>query len=456
MYNYYQKYAVTLVILSALGCSDDNDDRGESVDNDGSVSVGRIEPRPIAGCENESYLACNTETATCQQAIFSTMTCLRGNQGAVMPAARTISREEFGAELTADAGESTLGSEQLSALENGLVLVKLLKTGDLTGSGFVDSQKETVPAFYDADTDTVTFVRRDNGSLMETGTADLVLAHEYVHALQDQEHDLNRLMDEYGATTDSLLAFRSVFEGEASMHEDRFFAAVWGMDEQKLDREVRYTQQEDLYTESLAEYSPLLAIQRSFPYYAGGLFVYRAFTTGGMPQVRKLYAEPPTSTLEIRTGTPAIPVVADPPAPPSGYELLTVDTLGSELFFDFVQATFGNSTEVAAFRNEWRGDRAYLYYRPGTADVAVLWRIKLPNEAPRTQLRAAFAQGRVLNDDVLIVLTSDPDSAAIATALFDNVTNGNVVSPSAAQDDLVQAARAVLKPRLLPRRVPLR
>lgn len=451
MYNYYRKYAFTLVVLSALGCSDDNDDTGDADDSDGTASVGRIEPRPIAGCENASYLACNTETATCQEAIFSTVKCLRGNEGAVTPAARTISRDEFGAELIADPLEPTLSPEQLSALEHGLVLMSLLEVGDLTGSGLIDSRRETVPAFYDADTDMVTFVRRDSGSFMETGTANLALAHEYVHALQDQEHDLNRLMDEYGATTDSSLAFLSVVEGEASMHEDRFFAAVWGMDDGELSREARYSQQENLYTERLSEYSPLLAIQRSFPYYAGGLFVYRAFTSGGMPQVRKLYAEPPTSTLEIRTGTPAIPVVADPPAPPSGYELLSVDTLGSELFLDFVQATIGNGTEVVAFRNEWRGDRAYLYYKPGTADVAVLWRIKLANEAPRTQLRSAFPQSRVLEDDVLIVLTSAADSTTLATSLFDNVANGNVVSPSAAKDDLVQAARTALTPRLLPR-----
>src|SRR5512133_437911 len=440
----HQKYAVTLVILSALGCSDDNDDASQL------VSAASIEPRPIPGCENESYLACNVESAGCQKAIFSTMACLRGNQGAVMPAARTISRDEFGVELTADKLEPTLSSEQLSALEHGLVLMKLLDIGDLTGTGFVDSQKETVPAFYDADTAAVTFVRQDFGALADHGAATLTLAHEYVHALQDQEHDLNRLIDEYGAPLDSSLAFQSVVEGEASVHEDTFLSAVWGMDERDLNREARYAQQEKLFKENITGYSPVLAIRRSFPYYVGGMFVYRAFASGGMAQVRKLYAAPPTSTLEIRTGTSAIPVVADPPAPPSGYELLSVDTLGSELFFDFVEASLPNGAEVAAFRNEWRGDRAYLYYKPGAADVAVLWRIKLPGEAQRTQLRSAFPNSRVQDEDVLIVLTTDADSTAIGTILFDNVTNGNVVSPSTAQDDLVQAARRVLRPRLSP------
>lgn len=447
MYNYHRKYAATLVILSALGCSDDND---------GFVPVAGIEARPIPGCEDESYLACNTESSVCQAAIFSTIKCLRGNEGAVMPAARTISIDDFGAELTAEGTvEPTLGSEQLNALERGLVLMKLLEVGDLTGSGFIDSQKETVPAFYAADTDVVTFVRQGNGAFVDQGAASLTLAHEYVHALQDQEHDLNRLQDEFGATLDSSIALQSVVEGEASMHEDSFLAAVWGMDERELNREVRYAQRESLAVANLAEYSPVLAIRRSFPYHAGALFVFRALVSGGMAQVRKLYAEPPTSTLEIRTGIPAIPVVADPPAPPSGYELLSMDTLGSELFFEFVEATLTNSAETASFRNEWRGDRAYLYYKPGTADVAVLWRIKLPNEAQRTQLRTAFPQARVLDDDVLIVLTSEAESSAIATTLFDNVTNGNVVGPSTAKDDPVQAARLVLRPRLLPRRLTL-
>lgn len=434
---------VALVVVSALcGCSEDDE---------GYSTLARIEPQPVAGCKDESYALCNTESTACQATIFSTVVCLRGNQGATMPVARRISLDEFGAELTAaETDEPTMSSEQLNALERGLVLMRLLGVGDLTGTGFVDSQKETVPAFYDSDADVVTFVRQDNGSLLNEQAANLTLAHEYVHALQDQEHDLNRLLDEYGATLDGSLAFQSVVEGEASMHEDAFLAALWGMDQREVSFEARYTQQESLAAANLTAYSPLLAISRSFPYYLGGIFVYRAFSKGGMAQVRQLYVQPPTSTLEIRTGIPAIPVLADPPAPPSGYELLSVDTMGSELFFDFVEASLPNGVNIEAFRNEWRGDRAYLYFRPGTADVAVLWRIKLPNAERRATLRVAFPQAVSLEDDVLVVLTSDVNANAITTGLLDNVTKGNVIAPSTSGDDLVQAARMALKTRLLP------
>lgn len=432
---------VSLVVLSALcGCSDEGDD---------SATFAGIEPRPVPGCKDESYALCDTASVACQAAIFSTMMCVRGNEGASMPATRTISLEEFGTELTAtETGEPTTNSEQLQALERGLVLMKLLKVGDLTGTGYVDSQKETVPAFYDADV--VTFVRQGDESLIDRQSASLTLAHEYVHALQDQEHDLNRMQDEYGATLDGSLALQSVVEGEASMHEDAFLAAVWGMDQREVDFEARYTQQELLAAENLVEYSPVLAISRFFPYYVGGIFVYRAFASGGMPQVRTLYAKPPTSTLEIRTGIPAIPVVAAPPAPPSGYELLTVDTIGSELFFDFVEASLPNGANVQAFRNEWRGDRAYLYYKPGTTEVAVLWRVKLPNAELRTTMRVTFPQSITLEDDVLVVLTNDLKPGAITTSLLDNVTNGNVVGPNTSGDNIIQAARLVLKLRLLP------
>lgn len=436
---------IALVVVSALcACSEDGA-------GDGDASVASIEPRPIAGCEGESYALCNAESTACQAAIFSTVVCLRGNQGATMPVARTISLDEFGAELTAtETDEPTMSSEQLNALERGLTLMKLLELGDLTGSGLVDSQKETVPAFYDADADLVTFVRQDNAAFLNQQTASLTLAHEHVHALQDQEHDLNRLHDEYGATLDGSLALQSVVEGEASMHEDAFLAAVWGMDQREVSFEARYAQQESLAAAALTEYSPMLAISRFFPYSVGGIFVYRAFANGGMAQVRQLYTQPPTSTLQIRTGIPAVPVVVDPPVPPSGYELLTVDTIGSELFFDFIEASLPNGADVEAFRNEWRGDRAYLYYMPGSADVAVLWRIKLPNVERRTTMRVAFPQAVALEDDVLVVLTSDVNANAITSSLLDNVTKGNVIAPNTSGDDLVQAARRVLRTRLLP------
>lgn len=444
MHHRAQARLLTLLVFSAqCGCSSDSDQPD---------SVMGIEPRPVSGCEHESYATCDTESSACQKAIFSTVTCLRSSKGVSIPNTRTITIEQFGAELTAANGdEPKLNQEQLTALERGLMSMHLMKAGDLTGTGYVDSQINTVPAFYDPETDVVTFVHQNGKEGSEQSTSNATLAHEYVHALQDQEHDLSRLEDEFGTTTDSSLALHSLEEGEASMHEDTYLAAVWGLEQHDLDRARRYNEQETLAAEGLKQYSPMLAIGRAFPYFAGGLFVYRAYEAGGMAEVRRLFANPPSSSLEVRTGIAAVPVVADPPAPPDGYALLTLDTLGSELFFDFAQASFPTG-DPSVFRNVWRGDRVYLYYKPGTADLAVLWRIKLATEPSRNQLKAGSWQSRSLGDDELVVLTTDANASAVATTLFDNATNNNTVSPTAASDDLTQAARLVLRPRILLRR----
>ncbi|NLG27404.1 MAG: tetratricopeptide repeat protein, partial [Chloroflexi bacterium] len=123
---------------------------------------------------------------------------------------------------------------------------------------------------------------------------EIVTAHEYAHALQDQHFGLQRLAGQPGGD-DAALAFRALVEGDATVTTEAYVAGnvilsdQWaamsdagGYDEEALNRAPLFIREMQL-----------------FPYEAGARFVQAAYDTGGWAGVDALYAKPPTSTEQV-------------------------------------------------------------------------------------------------------------------------------------------------------------
>jgi hypothetical protein len=124
----------------------------------------------------------------------------------------------------------------------------------------------------------------------------MTFAHEYTHALQDHHFDLQALMNREG-TLDSLLAARSLPEGDARLVEQLFTNANIGQDQ--LDYAVyRYLFEDHPQLEGV---SPALGALTYFPYTAGEYFVIYLFINSNYnwDQVNAAYQNPPISSEQV-------------------------------------------------------------------------------------------------------------------------------------------------------------
>ncbi len=132
----------------------------------------------------------------------------------------------------------------------------------------------------------------------ESGPDDqALLAHAYVHALQDQHFDL-QAMDDRAATTDAALAVRSIVEGDAMLSTAFYrYQNLEAGDWEYLLELVQQVEQPS-YGENLDDVELWSRLQR-FPYWQGRLFAHTLFQAGGWETINSIYINPPRSTEQV-------------------------------------------------------------------------------------------------------------------------------------------------------------
>lgn len=213
--------------------------------------------------------------------------------------------------------------------------------------------------------------------------ADMVMAHEIVHALQDQHFDLEKWMKTVEHDADATAARAAVIEGDgvALMIEyslaEQGRPAPWG--EEAIVRLMMAAMQTSATSTDggqLLDRAPLaLREQMIFPYQAGVGFVAALRKTQPWKKVDEVFTRrPPVSTeqilhpeLYLADERPDVIREAAPPAS-TGLVQLHAATWGESGWGTFLRAhgvAQGTSTTAAA---GWGGDRVVLYGR--SADVA--------------------------------------------------------------------------------------
>lgn len=212
-----------------------------------------------------------------------------------------------------------------------------------------------------------------------------VMAHELVHALQDQYYDLQKNFDLVKEHADLTLARKALIEGDAMAVMWLYLMEPLGLSLAQLP-DLQWLGQSGTswLGESFHVYAqaPLILQQQLlFPYTHGLAFLKAALAHGGWEGLERVYRHPPLSTKHILhpetyfRETPDIPhevmlaLAADTlPAP---WKKIKRDVLGEFLLAVTLQQ-FLPEGEAKRSAAGWQGDRYELFEEDGTGQLLLV------------------------------------------------------------------------------------
>jgi hypothetical protein len=150
----------------------------------------------------------------------------------------------------------------------------------------------------------------DRGQPQDSAGSQTTLAHEFVHALQDQQIGLRELRRSAGQASDAWFAGSCLIEGEASLYEELAWVLL---QELSVDREYW-----DKYFRRRLKYARDAVVSADSPYervwrlsYAvGASYLADAWFEGGNWAVQSMYERPPISTAHWMHGLSGLSLIA--------------------------------------------------------------------------------------------------------------------------------------------------
>jgi hypothetical protein len=324
-----------------------------------------------------------------------------------------VDRAELRARLLKMAAEDKTAEETAA---EGFALERwgMIPPGTRYEALLVDLLTDQVAGYYDPDTKKLT-ISRSAGE--DPAWAEMVLAHEIDHGLQDQAFDLHRFEDLPSSEGDAAAARRALVEGDgiAVMIE-----VIIGRNGAKVDwsnPEIATAIQKSMGAPGIGNESidrAPLAIREAmlFPYRAGFGFIAALRRRQPWTAVDSAFLRPPKSTEQILhperylADDPPVPIEVRAPAALPGFAIAHT-TVWGELGFALWLRSHGvderSANEAAA---GWGGDRAVVLARPG--DRRVGRRVGRAVGIARTEwdteadaIEAAEASGKALADSVV-------------------------------------------------------
>ncbi len=160
---------------------------------------------------------------------------------------------------------------------------------------YLDLYSEQIAGFYDDELKQMFVVQ---GAAFR-GPERITYAHEYTHALQDQNYDLRNGLgfNDEACELDSerCAAIQALVEGDATLLEERWLL-TYATDQDYQDLLDFYNALESPVFDSAPQF---LQDDFLFPYESGRSFVEHFFLDGGWASVDAVYADPPSSTEQI-------------------------------------------------------------------------------------------------------------------------------------------------------------
>ena len=281
-----------------------------------------------------------------------------------------------------------------------LVMLGLLPPDTRLREVLGEALTEEVAGYYIPRTGTMALVR---GAGLDGLFAEVALAHELTHALEDQRFDI----EPHGASgflRDRAVAAAALREGSATIAMVDYLVLTQGGG-QALPDEVRRMALEELDEVALPASSGLPRYVREsfvFPYVAGARFVGRLQTRGGWAAVDRAFGEDaPVSTEQVMH--PRKYEAGERPVRvrlrghraelPAGARLVARGDLGEFDTAQFLRDANGRrrSEEAAA---GWGGSTFELWRLPGGGDVLVMgWAWDTPRDALEFEAAAAALRG---------------------------------------------------------------
>lgn len=331
-------------------------------------------------------------------------------------------RDELEAFLTTELGRQ-LPPEKASALTRtysrfGLVPADL-ELDELLRSLLL----EQVVGYYDAARDTLFVMEGLDPELVEP-----VLAHEIVHALQDQYEDLDSLMRANLEQNDRATAAQSALEGHATlaMLEWQLGRLTGGVVDLEALPSLSSLPEDALLGAAGLEMPALASAPRLiresliFPYLGGLEFVRARYRVAGGSRIAPLGNEMPESTEQVLHPERAFGEPRDRPveidfatAPPAGWKVVHSDGLGELETRIWLQEHLGDRTAAASGAQGWDGDEYRLL--DGPEGEVLVWVSAWDSErdaieferSARAAQTARYAAGSERATDIMRLTQSD-------------------------------------------------
>lgn len=381
----------TLALLLALGCA-------------------------LCGCgRTERLEACNIATSDCQESIYYAVMRLRGDgwdpfDG--LPPIHTLTLEQYRKQLIAeDAAHMPAdpnAAPKFDPWSTSLQVLGLVTPSKSAGQASIESRVSNVAAFYSSATRKVTVI--DRGQNRNDRPDTTLLAHELVHAFQDNELS----GDIHGASTDGSFTGRALIEGEAVLYEHLAGAEIDGVEPQQLDWKKYYGD----WTSGLRRQVPA----NKSPFYAVSWFVYpfgaglltQGWLDAGNAAVRKLAESFPTRSLDLMIANdggaaaghaPALSCHVD--APSAAFMQVGYDRFGAMQLYAFLNANGVEESSAWSLGKHWRDDLIWVFGDEMAQQAAVTWRIRMSDHKSADSVVAAANTRKTLHaersgDDVVI------------------------------------------------------
>lgn len=247
--------------------------------------------------------------------------------------------------------------------------------------------------FYDPKQKTM-YLSRDLPPLEREAT----LAHELVHALQDQHYDLEKKIKFKEDATDEQSAIHALAEGDATSAMLDHVLAVRGLRAIDVSEEVISLEARGAIELSMQAVDVPSILKRSVisPYVDGLLFVNWARRKGGWAGVDAIWREPPTTTEQLlhpeklgsREKAEVIPLPSASAGGPD--EVMYRDVLGEQSLRILFEEWMPRRAAIEAAR-DWAGDRLVVF-RAGEK-FAVAWHVRYDGDAGASRGLEAFARG---------------------------------------------------------------
>jgi hypothetical protein len=206
-----------------------------------------------------------------------------------------MTRQELGDELRATTEEDYPEAEQYADEREMLafgLMDEHIDFGDLSEELYT----EQIAGYYDPQTGKMVVVQDSDQSDGFTPTQQVTYAHEIVHALQDQNFDLDAgPLNRQDASDDQSLAVTALIEGDASFSEVQYLIGKPELLQAYLDE----IDSIEFNSDVLDSVPPLIRETLLFPYDQGYTFVEALQAEGGWDAVDAAFTDPPQSTEQV-------------------------------------------------------------------------------------------------------------------------------------------------------------
>ena len=270
-------------------------------------------------------------------------------------------------------------------------LLGLIPAGTSLKDLYLKLLSSQVAGYYDSDTKEL-YVVSKSGAIGPTEK--VTFAHEFDHALQDQNFGLSKLQLDSIGEGDRSLARLSIPEGDATELMTEW--ASTNLTPAELMQMIGESTDPE-QAKILAEMPDILKDSLLFPYTSGLDLVRSIRTAGGWPAVAALYADPPASTEQVlhpeKYTSHEAPIAVTFPKDlakrlGTGWKVDYQDTLGEFQLAEWLRSAGKVPAATAsAAATGWGGDRVALVGNGDRSGVVIDTRWDSPAEA--TEFAAA-------------------------------------------------------------------